>query len=167
MGSRAEYYKAVFDHQIGNGYDFPVYQGRMQYGHGFNVFQGRRHYGAGLGDVLRGIWRFFRPVAMSGAKTLLKAGSEAIRDGATVKDVLSQTLKPTVGSIMSATAEQVANRLAADQPTAAPPPGPVNTYTVPQTGSGSRKRKSLYKSKKIKSKRLANNKSQRPIIYNF
>jgi hypothetical protein len=167
MDSRADYYKSVFDHQVGNGYDFPIYQGRMQYGHGFNVFQGRHHYGAGLGDVIRGIWRFFRPVAMSGAKTLLKAGSEAIKDGATIKDVLSQTLKPTVGTMLSATAEQVANRLAADQPAAAPPPGPPNTYTVPQTGSGTRKRKTLYKSAKIKHKRISSKNSQRPIIYNF
>jgi hypothetical protein len=87
MDSRAEFYKSVFDHQVGNGYDFPVYQGRMKYGLGYNVFQGRRHYGAGLGDVLKGIWRFLRPVAMSGAKTLLKARSEALRDGATVKDI--------------------------------------------------------------------------------
>jgi hypothetical protein len=106
-------------------------------------------------------------VAISGAKTLLKAGSEAINDGATFKDVLSQTLKPTVGSLLTATAEQVANRLVADQPTAAPPPGPPNTYSVPQTGSGTRKRKTIYKSAKIRPKRVSHNKSQRPIIYNF
>lgn len=166
MDSRASYYKSVFEHQIGEGFDFPVYQGR-QYGSGFNVFHGRPHYGAGLGDVLGGIWRFFRPVAMSGAKSLLKASSEAIKDGASLKDVLKQTLKPTVGSILGSTAEQLANRLAVDQPTAAPPPGPPNTYTVPQVGTGSRKRKSLYKTEKIKSKRFSKNKGQLPIIYNF
>ena len=166
MENRANYYKSIFEHQIGEGFDFPVYQGR-QYGYGFNVYHGRPHYGAGLGDVLGGIWRFFRPVAMSGAKSLLKAGSEAIKDGATLKDVLKQTLKPTVGSLLGATAEQLANRLAADQPTAAPPPGPPNTYTASQVGTGTRKRKSLYKTKKFKSKRFPKNKSQLPIVYNF
>lgn len=166
MDSRTNYYKSVFEHQIGGAFDFPVYEGR-QYGYGYNIYRGRPHYGAGLGDVLGGIWRFFRPVAMSGARSLLKAGSEAIKDGATFKDVLKQTLKPTVGSMLSATTEQVANRLMGDQPTAAPPPGPPDTFTRSQVGSGSRKRKSLYKNEKNKTKRLSKSKNQLPIIYNF
>ena len=82
---------AVFDQQRGKGFDFPVYQGRTQYDHGFNftVFQGGAQYGAGFGDVLRGTWRVFRPIAIKGAQTLLKAGSGAIIDGAIVKEVLS------------------------------------------------------------------------------
>ena len=40
-----------------------------------------------LGDVLRGIWRYCRPVAIKGAQTLLKASSEATKGGATVKEV--------------------------------------------------------------------------------
>ena len=69
MDLRLNILKAAFDHQHGEGFDFPVYQGLMQYDHGFNfrVFQGRAHYGAGFGDVLRGIWRFFRPVAIKSA----------------------------------------------------------------------------------------------------
>ena len=116
MDSRVNILKAAFDHQRGEGFDFPVYQGRVQYGHGFNfpVFQGRAQYGAGFGDVLRRIWRFFRPVAIKGAQTLLKAGSEAIKDGATVKEVLSSTLKPTIGAVLGATAEQVENRFTSD-----------------------------------------------------
>ena len=57
MDSRVNILKAAFDHQRGEGFDFPVYQGRVQYGHGLNfpVFQGRAQYGAGFGDVLRGI----------------------------------------------------------------------------------------------------------------
>ena len=57
MDSRVNILKAAFDHQRGEGFDFPVYQGRVQYGHGFNfpVFQGRAKYGSGFGDVLRGI----------------------------------------------------------------------------------------------------------------
>lgn len=84
---------------------------------------------------------------MSGAKTLLKAESVAVRDSATVKDILSKTIKPTVRSLISATAKQVANRFAANKPTAAPPPGLPNTITVPQTGFGSQRHKSHYKSK--------------------
>ena len=90
MDSRVNILKAAFDHQTGDGYNFPVYQGRAQYGRGFDfpVFISRSQSGNGLGDIFRGIWRFFKPVAIKGAQTLLKAGSEAIKDGATVKEVL-------------------------------------------------------------------------------
>ena len=66
-----------------------MYQGRVKYGHGFNfpVFQGRAQYGAGFGDVLRGIWPCFRPVAITGAQTLLQAGSKAIKDGASERNL--------------------------------------------------------------------------------
>ena len=151
MDSRVNILKAAFDHQRGDGFDFPVYIGRAQYGHGFSfpVFHGRSQTGAGFGDVLRGIWRFFRPVAKTGVQTLLKSASEAIKDEATVKEVLSSTLKPTIGAVLGDTAEQVANRFTSNKPAAAPPPGPpvdnpgnvlVGTE-APQKGSGKRKHK--------------------------
>ena len=52
------------------------------------VFRGvsRYQYGQGVGDVLRGklqfvpmVARFLKPVAIKGAQTLLKSGSEAIK----------------------------------------------------------------------------------------
>ena len=48
---------------------------------------------------------------MNGAQTLLKAGREAIKKGATVTDVIRFTLKPTVGAVLGATVEQVASKL--------------------------------------------------------
>ena len=59
MDSRMNILNAAFDHQRGEGFNFQVFHGRSQ-------------YGAGFGDVLRGIWRVFRPVAMKGAQTLLR-----------------------------------------------------------------------------------------------
>ena len=59
------------------------------------MFRGTSKYkfGQGLGDVLRGIVRFmprvkkfFKPVSMKGVQTLLKAGSKANKERATVKD---------------------------------------------------------------------------------
>ena len=58
---------------------------------------------------------------MKSAQTLLKANSEAITDGATIQKVLSSTLKPTLGAVLGATAEQVANLFTSVKPTAAPP----------------------------------------------
>ena len=94
MNPRIEFYKAAFS-QRGNGFDIPVFRGESRY-----------QYGQGVGDVLRGILqfvpmvaRFLKPVAIKGDQTLLKSGSEAIKDGATFKDVIKSTLTPTVGAV--------------------------------------------------------------------
>ena len=42
---------------------------------------------------------------MKGVKTLLIAGSEAIKEGVTIKDVIKSTLKPTVGAVFGATVD--------------------------------------------------------------
>ena len=178
MDPRVDIYKAAFSHQTGGGFDFSVYQGRSQFGHGFNfpVYQCREQKGGGLGDILQGMWRFFRPIAMNGARTILKAGGEAIKDGATVKDVLSNTLKPAVGALLTSTATQVADRFLVDKPTAAPnpaptigpPPGTLVAPLPPQSGSG--KRRMVYKSRTHTVKRVARNVnpySHSPIRYNF
>ena len=88
MVQRIEFYKSAFS-QRGNNFDLPVLWGSSRY-----------QNGQGVGDVLRGIVRFisrvaqfFKPVAMKGVQTLLKAGSKAIKEGATVKDVIKSTLK--------------------------------------------------------------------------
>ena len=94
MDPRIECYKAAFP-QRGNGLDIPVFRGTSRY-----------QYGQGLGDVLRGIVRFIqrvaqflKPVAMKGVRTILKAGTEASKEVATVKDVIRLTLKPTVSAV--------------------------------------------------------------------
>ena len=121
MDPRIEFYKAAVFHK-GNGFDFPVFRGTS-----------RNQYGQGLGDVLRGIVRdipkvtqFLKPVAMKGIQTLLKAGSEAIKEVATVKDVIKSTLKPTVGADLVARVDQVASKLIEmrNNQNDAPPPNP-------------------------------------------
>lgn len=158
--AQVDLYAAALRPQTGSGFDHNVFSGRIQSGRGFNfpVYAGRQQYGAGFGDVVRGIWRFFRPVAMSGARTLLKAGSEAIKDGATVKDVLQATLKPTLGSVLTASAEEVARRLNNRPSTAPPPVDPamrtdnslVGTQSSDTIQKGSGYKRSLYKSHKKK-----------------
>lgn len=163
MDPRIEFYKAAFS-QKGNGFDFPVFRGTSRY-----------QYGQGLGDVLRGIVRyiprvtqFFKPVAMKGIQTLLKAGSEAIKEGATVKDVIKSTLKPTVGAVLGATVDQVASKLIEmrnNQNDAPPPNPPIMLPELNQAGSGKKRRsQTVYKKKPKRSKYSSN---QRPIIYNF
>ena len=138
MDPRIEFYKAAFS-QKGNGFDFPVFRGTSRY-----------QYGQGLGDVLRGIVRyiprltqFFKPVAMKGIQTLLKAGSEAIKEGATVKDVIKSTLKPTVGAVLGATVDQVASKLIEmrnNQNDVPPPNPPIMLPQLNQAGSGKKRR---------------------------
>jgi hypothetical protein len=67
------------------------------------VSVGREQCNGGFGDVLRGILRSFRAIAVSGPSTLLKAGGETLKDSRTVKEVLKQTLKPTIGAFLGAT----------------------------------------------------------------
>ena len=97
MDQRIEFYKAAFS-QRSNGFDIPVFRGTSKY-----------QYGQGLGDVLCNMVRFiprvaqlFKPVAIKGVQTFLKARSEAIKEGATVKDVIKSTPRPTVGAVLGA-----------------------------------------------------------------
>ena len=99
MDLQIEFYKAVF-FQRGAGFDIPVFKGTSKY-----------QYGAKFGDVCRGMWLFFKPVAIKTAQTLLKACSEAIKDGATVKDVIKSTVQPTVGAMVGATVDRIASKL--------------------------------------------------------
>ena len=62
--------------------------------------------------MLHGILKFIskvagllKPVFMKGAQTLLKAGSEEIKENATVKYVIKFTLKPTVEAVLGATVD--------------------------------------------------------------
>ena len=106
MDPRIEFYKAAF-YQRGNGFDIPMFRGVSGY-----------QYGQGVGDVLRGILqfvpkvpRFLKQVVIEGAQTFLKSGSDAIKEGATLKDVIKSTLTPTVGAVLGATVDQVALKL--------------------------------------------------------
>jgi len=182
MDSRVLLLKNSFGHR-GGFVDLPVFRGSSRY-----------QYGEGLGDVLRGFWRMFRPVLVRGAQTALKAGGEALTNTSSLKDVLRSTIKPTVGSLLGATAEQLVKHMSDERSAAAPPPGsslqatlPIPTTTttdvngVEQTGKGKgkrRRRQVVYKSQSLSNKRFktfsgaskTKSKTQlhpQPIRYNF
>ena len=121
MDPQIEFYKAACSQRV-NGFGFPLFRVTFRY-----------QYGQGLGDVLHGIvhfisWvaEFLKPVKMKNVQTLFKAGSEAIKEGATVKDVIKSTLKTTVGAACGATVDQVASKLIEmrNHQNDAPPPNP-------------------------------------------
>ena len=106
MGPHIEFYKASSSKR-GNNFDIQVFRKNFRY-----------QYCKGLGDVLRGIvgfiprlTQFFQPVAMKGVQTRFTPGSEAIKTGDTVKNVIKSTLKPTVGAVLGAMVDQVASKL--------------------------------------------------------
>ena len=104
---------------------------------------------------------------MKGAQPFLKAGSEAIKEGATVKDVIKSRLKPTVGAVWGATVDQVESKLIEmrnNQNNAPPSNPPIVLPELNQAGSGKKRRRWLvYKA----TKRSKYSSNQRPIIYNF
>lgn len=95
--------------------------------------------------MLSGILLYFRPLARKSAKTLLKAGSNAIKEGAAVKDVFSATLKNTISTFYAATAKQVASWLT-KKPTKPLPYGPMveKVKTVPDVTDEPLKCSGLY-----------------------
>ena len=163
MDRRIEFYKAAFL-QKNNGFDLPVFRGTSRY-----------QYNQSLGDVLCGIVQYIpkvtqvlKPVAIKGIKTLLKAGSEAIKENATVKDVIKSTLKHTVGAVLGATIDQVASKLIYMRNTQNDAPMPNPPIMLPelnQAGSGKKRRSQAVYKKKPKGSKYSSN--QWLIIYNF
>ena len=88
---------------------------------------------------------------MNGIQTFFKAGSEAIKDGVTVKDVIKFTLKPTVGAVLGVTVDQVASKLIErrnNQNDAPPPNPPIMLPESNLAGSGKKRRsQTVYKKK--------------------
>ena len=105
---------------------------------------------------------------MKGVQTLLKACSEAIKKGATVKEVIKSTLKFMVDAVLGATVDQVASKLIEmrnNQNDAPSPNPPIMLPEINQAGSGKKRRRQIvYKKPPKQSKYLSN---QLPIIYNF
>ena len=122
------------------------------------MFQGRAQHGQGIKNIIPGAWRFLRQIIFKRTVASLEACNEAFKDGATVKEIITNTLKPTVGT--ATTSEQVANHFLADNPTVAPGLGPIigpppGTLVEPlpiQSESG--KRKSVYKAHSRPAKRI-------------
>ena len=104
---------------------------------------------------------------MTGAQTLLIAGSEVIKKNAMVNDVIKFTLKPTIGAVLGATVDQVAFKLIEMRNNQNDAPLSNSFIVLPelnQAKSGNKHRRGLvYKAPK-RSKYSSN---QRLSIYNF
>ena len=161
MDPRVELYKNAFSgRQSGGGGGYiPRFYGAHRY-----------QNGGGFGNVMKGILKRFWPVAKQGFAAFLRAGGESMKEGATWKEALKSSIKPTIGSVLTATADQIAE----EKPAAAPPPGPPVAHTESvlvgtQGGGGKRRngRAAYKKSKKRRSVLKTTSYSRNPIIYNY
>ena len=169
MDPRVELYKAAFSQRGGAGGAYiPKFYGTYRY----------QQHGGGLGDMFRGIWRWVKPVAQKGLEALLRSGGESMSQGSTWKEALKSSLKPTLGAVLTATADQVASKPHEEPPAAAPPPGPpiahpeavlVGTQGGRGQRGGRRARPAYKKSKpkRAKAMSMSSSFSRHPIIYNF
>ena len=71
------------------------------------VFRGGRQSGEGLGDILRGIFRFVAPLALRGISKFAGHTLDAHQKGATLKEAAKSALTPTLNSVASGFAEQI------------------------------------------------------------
>ena len=164
MDPRVELYKNAFcGRQSGGGGGYiPKFYGAHRY-----------QNGGGFGDVMRGLVRRFWPVAKQGFAAFLRAGGESMKEGATWKEALNSSIKPTIGTVLSATADQITEQ----KPAAAPPPGPPIAHSESVLvgtqggggGAGSVKRRAGRASYKQRKKRRSTTTSysRNPIIYNY
>ena len=164
MNPRVELYKNAFS-------------GRQNGGSGYipKFFMGLTDTknGGGFGDVMKGLLRRFWPVAKQGFAEFLRAGGESMKEGATWKEALNSSIKPTIGTVLSATADQIAEQKPAAAPNLGPPIAHSESVLVwTQGGGGGVKRRagraSYKKSKKRRSVlKSATIYSRSPIIYNY
>ncbi len=81
-------FRAAMLHQNGGG-DIAVFRGAHRY-----------QYGNGIGDFLRGAWKFVVPLAMRAGKTLFKVGAQAMKEGATPGEAIKNAIRPALRSVL-------------------------------------------------------------------
>ena len=74
-----------------------------QHGGSIPVFRGSRYYqeGAGIGDILRGIFRFIAPVAVRGLSSFAGNTLRAHEAGASLADAAKAAIAPALGDAMN------------------------------------------------------------------
>ena len=125
---------------------------RNQIGGALPVFRGSDPYGEGLGDILRGVFRFLLPVAKSAASKFITTAAQGIQKGSPLTQAAKSALLPTLGeAVWSVGKEALAKHRgmeSADQNVQVWQPGKV----VDQTGKG-RKRRTRRKATKKPAKK--------------
>jgi hypothetical protein len=90
--------------------DFRSYY-ESQLGGQLPVFRGGLQRGAGLGDILRGIFRYLAPMALRGLSTFAGSTLAAHQAGAPLAAAARSAIMPTISSIAGSRAPLVADML--------------------------------------------------------
>jgi hypothetical protein len=86
MGEQGAAYSKYYNSQLGG--EIPVFRGGQ--------------HGAGLGDILRGLFRFLAPIALRGMSAFASSTLQAHDRGVPLKDAAKGALRPALGAIVSA-----------------------------------------------------------------
>jgi hypothetical protein len=103
---------------------------KAQHGGEIPVFRGGRQAGEGLGDFLRGIFRFLAPVALRGLSTFAGRTFEAHQKGATLKDAAKAAISPTLSSVAGEFGDQMRNRQQQQQVGSGSSGGPISKRSL-------------------------------------
>ena len=83
---------------------------RNQIGGALPVFRGADQYGDGLGDILKGVFRFLLPIATSAASKFITTTSKNLDTGHTLKEAAKAAILPTVGEAIWSTGKEALAR---------------------------------------------------------
>lgn len=105
---------------------------RAQRGGEIPVFRGGRQTGAGLGDILKGFFRFLMPVALRGIQAFAGNTLAGARAGMPLAAAAKSAIMPTISAVAGSAAPTVSRLVNSVIP------GLVtqNGATAPQTGRG-------------------------------
>ena len=79
---------------------------RNQIGGALPVFRGSDPYGEGLGDILRGVFRFLLPVAKSAASKFITTAAKGLEAGSPLSQAAKSALLPTLGETVWSVAKE-------------------------------------------------------------
>jgi len=98
------------------------------------VFRGGLQSGAGLGDILRGIFRFVMPIALRGIQTFAGRTLAATQAGVPLPAAAKSAIMPTISSIAGSAAPTIARMMNTVMPGFAG--NATSSQPASQTGKG-------------------------------
>ena len=108
-----------------------------QLGGEFPVFRGGSQSGAGLGDILRGLFRFLMPVALRGIQTFAGNTLAATQAGVPLPLAAKSAIMPTISAVAGSAAPTVSRIVNSVIPGLVPASNVTQpTVSVGQSGSG-------------------------------
>ena len=100
------------------------------------VFRGGIQTGAGLGDILRGLFRFLTPLALRGMQTFAGNTLAATQAGMPLGLAAKSAILPTISAVAGSAAPAISRIINAVAPGIIPGGNPSGSRTTQQSGNG-------------------------------